>query len=227
MRVKRFHSWGEFRASVIDSYLKKSSEKRGGLWFRGQSDAAWPLQTTLDRFKSFSSNRQRSIFHGNLMQAFREEIIGLGIRHELPSGDGLELLARHHGLPSMLLDWTRSPFIAAYFAFEDALVKEENAVAIWAFNRTRLDDPSEIDLIDDRELLWYNPRALAQAGIFMRVKSSTPTEDLLQRALFKYEIPVCEAVVAMRELLTMNITARNLFRDYDGAARAAKVVVQL
>jgi len=39
---------------------------------------------------------------------------------------GYEYMAylRHHGFPSPLLDWTRSPYIAAYFAFNEALKSE-------------------------------------------------------------------------------------------------------
>jgi hypothetical protein len=39
---------------------------------------------------------------------------------------------RHHGAPTPLLDWTRSPYVAVFFAIAEAGANEESA--LWAIN---------------------------------------------------------------------------------------------
>jgi hypothetical protein len=40
----------------------------------------------------------------------------------------LTALAQHYGIPTRLLDWTRNPFIAAFFAAEDAINLEDQGI---------------------------------------------------------------------------------------------------
>ena len=140
----RFHEF-----SVGDDNTKKFNNI---ILFRGQQNSSWKLETTLER----KSKENFSVQH-YLMLATRsvheiESYIGskwnipdypdimdeiLTKQSEygpfLPSYDYLVYL-RHHGYPSPLLDWTESPYIAAYFAMCDE--SSEDSVAVYAYIET-------------------------------------------------------------------------------------------
>ena len=54
-------------------------------------------------------------------------------------------LMQHYGAPTRLLDWTLSPWVACYFAAQDAENADKEDAAIWAFNREQLDKANHLN----------------------------------------------------------------------------------
>lgn len=99
--------------------------------FRGQASANWPLLSTLDRRTPQGYPKQFAEF--NLCRDFRRHAHTYLQPLEIPDTPGEWLaLMQHYGAPTRLLDFTRSPFVAAYFAFEDPPADGCDRCAIWA-----------------------------------------------------------------------------------------------
>jgi FRG domain len=98
--------------------------------FRGACSAAWELKTSLERLEAVP------VYHAEryLLSAFQRRI-----HHYVDDPpdleDDLEWLAlmQHHGAPTRLQDWTKSPYVALFFALEQA-GDSTNDHALWAID---------------------------------------------------------------------------------------------
>ncbi len=227
MKTKRFRSWEEFVSKELDKFNDLPAERRDEYWFRGQADARWPLQTSLDRKRAFQTREERASYANRLLDAFRRAARGLDLGRDPRSlsEDEWELLARHHGLPTTILDWSCSPFVAAYFAFAEDPPAGAEAVAVWALDTAVFTGQSasqQLAIINAEDAIWVNPRAVEQRGLFLRVvDAEADLPSLLGDHLVQMVIPVAERRHAITALDDMLLNGRTLFRDVDGAAKAA------
>lgn len=216
------HTWRSFRDRLLE-YSETDALRRSQILFRGQCCSTYSLQTTLDRVFAFRDVSDRADTNVRLLDTFRRELMVVDEDAELER-EALELLGRHHGLPSPLMDWTQSPYIASYFAFEGARPTSD-FVSVWVFDRAAKSvSLPTIRIIDEPDLIRFNARALNQRGVFIRVEEDTrarPFEDQFSDAVFRFDISVKDRKNAIADLDEMRINATTLFPDFDGAARTS------
>jgi hypothetical protein len=156
-------------------------------------------------------------------------------------------LGQHFGLATPLLDWTRAPFAALYFAFEDVSVDEDGARAVYAldeyavlakgvefengpsFEKGRVPTVEIVDPMSDE-----NQRLVSQGGCFTRAPIGTSIEQWVQNAfegssdpvLIRIELPNDDRLSCLQALNRMNINHLSLFPDLSGASRSTNLKLE-
>ena len=136
-------------ANCWQDFLDWSSELQGSWFYRGQRESSWSLLTSLDRGvrrnickDSADGIRTTGYYHLDREAEQRELLFRfqqqahLYISQVPTDGDFASWFAlmQHHGAPTRFLDWTKSPYVAAYFALEDEAQQEEKRSAVWAID---------------------------------------------------------------------------------------------
>ena len=131
-------SYGLVRVKTWDE--ARSLAQRMTVWtFRGQSDAAWPLESSIERAARLHrcpSVRLWEREHWMVTEFMRRA------HHYIPSPPATEdaiqwlSLIQHYGGATRLLDFTHSFYVAAFFAVERA----QQDAAVWAVNLSLLED---------------------------------------------------------------------------------------
>ncbi|MEQ1403371.1 FRG domain-containing protein [Rhizobium sp. YS-1r] len=151
-------------------------------------------------------------------------------------------LAQHHGYPTPLLDWTHSPFVAAYFAFRperQTIDMRSDKVRIVMFDRRQwTTDFSQLQRVHFTRphfsiLEAYaieNERALPQQALSSvtnvdDIESYISSREVQQgkRYLRTFDLPYEERDNVLRELRLMGITAGSLFPGFDGACEELRM----
>ena len=134
-------SLADFVAAVAPLAPDSMATASGHYWYRGQTNAEWGLETSFLRMTRHLAKQREEALH--LEDVARQEFmskahlfIDPGNMTKVKTMPCWWALMQHHGAPTRLLDWTASPYVAAYFATQQDGSDRDGAV--WCFCHRRL-----------------------------------------------------------------------------------------
>jgi len=250
-KVIHVRTWEEYQSKLkeLEKYLLDLSKEKGKIQcsrflYRGQSNSEWQLRTTIEREINIGDAFSLEDYYNTIfdicpqVETFtkrtweNQKYIKLDSDElllgeiKLPAHEYIVYL-RHHRFPSPLLDWTRSPFIATFFAFSDIDDKVEY-VSIFVYlewagrgRSHRRGDPLITSL---KSNFRAHVRHFLQQSEYTFCTKELNGKDYLsshqdvfsmnsgeQDILWKINIPISERSKVLAYLDSLNINAFSLF----------------
>lgn len=261
METVDLQSWVEFKQSIAelqtDSQLFKNPPIVGPL-FRGQGDSDWKLETTLERFlpgKHTSLISYHRIIHNAIdhIEAYTGKTFKIetenefndrasnycAYRNQMFQADSYMVYLRQFGFPSPLLDWSKSPYIAAYFAFSNQHEPQTGKVAVYYYlERSLVCDilPSSGNVLWIGHYLSAHQRHFTQQSeyiicvenidntcVFQSLETFLDSKRMDRFKCIKFTIPFSERKAVLQELDHYNINDYTLFQTEESLLKAIAI----
>ena len=258
MIEKTLASWEEFEEEWQKLEADRTARLRephayiSEFLYRGHANSTWRLETTLERTVEGHVNligyyRLLCIAKSKI-ETFTEKNWDIptydaygdwltnseGMWHGVDTGFkayDFFVYMRHHGFPSPLLDWSESPYVAAFFAMHH-VPKGADFASIYAFcefssdgKGGRVGAPSITSLgplvkAHKRHFLQQSRYTVCTEGTRRETRYAshehvTAKNDPHQDLLWKFNVPISERRKVLTALNKMNINAFSLFGSED------------
>lgn len=221
-------SWQDYKAALPDLFGGVQPLMKRFV-FRGQANADWPLTSSFDR-AYVGDDLERETTYERYLKFFR--VLNRRLGKLLPADrDETGAVAQHYGMPTRLLDWSLSPYAAAFFAFYYAKVERVDCthVAVWAIDAKAFPDaadPRHFQVVRPRSA--DNPRINRQVGLFVAARGShCDLGDYLERRdpslLHRIIIPSDFMDEALNDLILMGQTPADIYPDFEGVAKYVRL----
>lgn len=253
----RLDSWAGFYYLIEDKFANADATIPKEFVWRGQANPSWVLSPSLDRLlgklrasaRGWESDEDDDVLVKRHLERFKFAVRGRRGHNppELKEENAWWALGQHYGLATPLLDWSRSPFAAAYFAFEQSSPESSEYHVIYGLDRTAVDlrnralveglslETGRPPLLEFYEPMSdENPRLVAQGGLFTRTPIGIPVQNWIAAhfeespspALTRILIPCRDRGTCLRALNRMNINHLSLFPDLNGASRFVNLALE-